>query len=151
MSDTFKQFVDNLPTNCLSVFDHFVGLALERSNCIFRYFYRIQRGINNKLEGILIIRFNFADLFAAILTSSTLENNSQNIPKKLWRNFKTLSQKLYSQNLPYPFSWEFSKISEETFFSAPLQHSPVVSKFRNLSWQNLVYVNHKDTNLCEPY
>ena len=133
------------------MFDHFVGLALERSNCIFRYFYRIQRGINNKLEGILIIRFNFADLFAAILTSSTLQNNSQNIPKKLWRNFKTLSQKLYSQNLPYPFSWEFSKISEETFFSAPLQHSPVVSKFRNLSWQNLVYVNHKDTNLCEPY
>ena len=28
-SDTFKQFVSNLPTNCLSVFDHFVGLALK--------------------------------------------------------------------------------------------------------------------------
>ena len=25
-----KQFVDKLPTNCLSVFDHFVGLALKR-------------------------------------------------------------------------------------------------------------------------
>ena len=24
-----KQFVGNLPTNCLSVFDHFVGLALK--------------------------------------------------------------------------------------------------------------------------
>ena len=24
---TLKQFVGNLPTNCLSVFDHFVGLA----------------------------------------------------------------------------------------------------------------------------
>ena len=28
-SDTLKQFVGKLPTNCLSVFDHFVGLALK--------------------------------------------------------------------------------------------------------------------------
>ena len=26
---TLKQFVGNLPTKCLSVFDHFVGLALN--------------------------------------------------------------------------------------------------------------------------
>ena len=29
-SNTFKQFVGKLSTNCLSVFDHFVGLALKR-------------------------------------------------------------------------------------------------------------------------
>ena len=28
-SNTLKQFVDKLPTNCLSVFDHFVNLALK--------------------------------------------------------------------------------------------------------------------------
>ena len=28
-SDTLKQFVDNLPTSCLSVFDHFLGFALK--------------------------------------------------------------------------------------------------------------------------
>ena len=28
-SNTLEQFVDKLPTNCLSVFDHFVGLARE--------------------------------------------------------------------------------------------------------------------------
>ena len=28
-SNTLKQFVGYLPTNCLSVFDHFVGLALK--------------------------------------------------------------------------------------------------------------------------
>ena len=28
-SNTFKQFVGNLPTNCVSVFDHFVGLVLK--------------------------------------------------------------------------------------------------------------------------
>ena len=35
-SNTLKQFVGNLPTNCLSVFDHFVGLALK--------------GLSNKIE-----------------------------------------------------------------------------------------------------
>ena len=29
LSNTLKQFVGKLPTNCLSVFDHFVGLPLE--------------------------------------------------------------------------------------------------------------------------
>ena len=28
-SNTLKQFVGKLPTNCLSMFDHFVGLALK--------------------------------------------------------------------------------------------------------------------------
>ena len=28
-SNTLKQFVRNLPTNCLSVFDHFVELAFK--------------------------------------------------------------------------------------------------------------------------
>ena len=28
-SSTLKQFVGKLPTNCLSVFDHFVALALK--------------------------------------------------------------------------------------------------------------------------
>ena len=28
-SNILKQFVSNLPTNCLSVFDHFVRLALK--------------------------------------------------------------------------------------------------------------------------
>ena len=31
-SNTLKQFVGNLPTNCLSVFDQFVGLALKVLN-----------------------------------------------------------------------------------------------------------------------
>ena len=33
-SDTLKQFVSNLTTNCLSVFDHFVGLALKKLSFI---------------------------------------------------------------------------------------------------------------------
>ena len=33
--NTLKQFIGNLPTNCLSVFDHFVGLALKGLICGF--------------------------------------------------------------------------------------------------------------------
>ena len=32
MVKQIKQFVDNLPTSCLSVFDLFVGLALKKVN-----------------------------------------------------------------------------------------------------------------------
>ena len=32
LSNTLKQFVGKLPTNCLSVLDHFVGLALKGLN-----------------------------------------------------------------------------------------------------------------------
>ena len=35
-SNTLKQFAGNLPTNCLSVFDHFVKLALKGLRCELR-------------------------------------------------------------------------------------------------------------------
>ena len=31
--NTLTQFVGNLPTNCLGVFDHFVGLAVKNKIC----------------------------------------------------------------------------------------------------------------------
>ena len=45
MSNTLKQFIDNLPTNCLSVFDHFVGLALKglrTTSCTFSLYFFVQ-------------------------------------------------------------------------------------------------------------
>ena len=35
-SNTLKQFVSNLPTNCLSVFDHFTGLV-PKGLSLFRW------------------------------------------------------------------------------------------------------------------
>ena len=35
MSNTLKQFVGKLPTNCLNVFDHFAGLAFKGLNQAF--------------------------------------------------------------------------------------------------------------------
>ena len=41
LSNTPKQFVSKLPTNCLSVFDHFVILVLKRLSvlCNKKYYY----------------------------------------------------------------------------------------------------------------
>ena len=36
-SNTLKQFVGKLTTNCLSVFDHFVGLALKELYHMFAF------------------------------------------------------------------------------------------------------------------
>ena len=41
-SNTLKQFVGNLATNCLSKFDHFVKLALERLKQIVNGLFRNQ-------------------------------------------------------------------------------------------------------------
>ena len=35
-SNSLKQFLGNLPTNCFSVFDHFVGLALKGLKSIMK-------------------------------------------------------------------------------------------------------------------
>ena len=40
-SNTFKQFVGKLPTNCLIVFDHFVKMALKRLRTFSVLFYRV--------------------------------------------------------------------------------------------------------------
>ena len=37
LSNTLKQFVGKLPTNCLSVFNHFVGLAFKGLTFALRY------------------------------------------------------------------------------------------------------------------
>ena len=38
--NTLRQFVGKWPTNCLSVFDHFVGLALKGLTLNFRHLIR---------------------------------------------------------------------------------------------------------------
>ena len=53
-SNTLKQFVGKLPTNCLRVFDHFVGLAFKRlkvdcMNAYQKHLFRKMIQIENKL------------------------------------------------------------------------------------------------------
>ena len=51
-SNTFKKFVGKLPTNCLSMFDHFVGLAFKGLDSISNIF---QETHDLVLTGPLII------------------------------------------------------------------------------------------------
>ena len=52
-SNTLNQFVGNLPTNCLSVFDHLVILALKGLNLIFRNIFKTSKcNIKKKLNKI---------------------------------------------------------------------------------------------------
>ena len=59
-SNTLKQFVGRLPTNCLSVFDHFVKLALKGLSA-FIYNFFINQGTDAYLQPSLIstIRWSF--------------------------------------------------------------------------------------------
>ena len=53
-SNTLKQFVGNLPTNCLSMFDHFVGLVLKGlRNCraCKKSYVSLQKNIKNIAHG----------------------------------------------------------------------------------------------------
>ena len=54
-SNTLKQFVGKLPTNCLSVFDHFVKLAFKGLTRNTHYFEFLQKCGGNKLQHILAL------------------------------------------------------------------------------------------------
>ena len=51
-SNTLKQFVGNLPTNCLSVFDHFVGLVLEGLSCRISLQYSQRKKKLNRRDSV---------------------------------------------------------------------------------------------------
>ena len=55
-SNTLKQFVGKLPTNCLSVFDHIVGLALKGLSSLRVVFYsgfKLIYGVDGELLALL--------------------------------------------------------------------------------------------------
>ena len=54
-SNTLKQFLGKLLTNCLSVFDHFVGLALKGLSIWINKTYHYLRGCNTELLGAILL------------------------------------------------------------------------------------------------
>ena len=55
-----KQDVGKLPTNCLSVFDHFVGLALKGLN---QKEYWPEIGVSNNHTITIIVQFEIKNVF----------------------------------------------------------------------------------------
>ena len=63
-SNTLKQFVDNLPTNCLSVFDHFVGLALKGlTKQMMKYYVKPGHCIPSIRRSYIVLVFSVATTF----------------------------------------------------------------------------------------
>ena len=46
-SNTLRQFVGKLPKNCLSVFDHFVGMALKELNKMVSSMFKVSAVTGN--------------------------------------------------------------------------------------------------------
>ena len=83
LSSTFKQYVSNLLTNCLSVFDHFVGFALKGLYLLFThifmrnvswniYIWHVQAKFYQKVSAILpyLIDYLFCSLVLYILSTT---------------------------------------------------------------------------------
>ena len=87
-SNTLKQFVDNVPTNCLSVFDHFVILALKGLNIEFR------RVVLSKI----FIRKNYG-ITRAILFS---ERRDRNLPFTSTYPVSVEKNSIYRQDKNHP-------------------------------------------------
>ena len=51
-SNTLKQFVGTLPMNCLSVFDHFVGLALKGLSTAYWKMHNIQWKVCTAIKSV---------------------------------------------------------------------------------------------------
>ena len=91
-SNTLKQFIGNLPTNCLGVFDHFVGLTLKelKNNkaltkisftlvrVFFMQLYEILHDLRRHIWGNLAV-FDFSLFLAQIVGWETKKQFCQQI------------------------------------------------------------------------
>ena len=92
-SNTLKQFIGNLPTNCLSVFGHFMGLVLkglmEPSESSPSFFSNIKRIWANLLMSVpleIIKTIGFSDDFRENRNYfAQFHSVSLNIKIKIWR------------------------------------------------------------------
>ena len=66
-SSTLKKFVGNLPTNCLSVFDHFVGLLLKGLIITARFLFCLFVG--KKLKEQVLMFFYSLEIITYLLSS----------------------------------------------------------------------------------
>ena len=104
-SNTPKQFIDKLCTNCLSVFDHFVGMALkELKNFVaqdsvlkcntrlsFYYRYLVEVMAWHKPCGFYALNTIFWVIWKYSLVEKKIK---QKIMKQIWSNKSTCLKKL---------------------------------------------------------
>ena len=85
-SNTLKQFVGNLPTNCLSVLDHFMRLALKGlSYALFKEGYIMS--LSYVMSELSYIRSKVA-MFKLFYVKVNFDFLTQNVGIKLWYTCK---------------------------------------------------------------
>ena len=96
--NTLKQFVGNLPTNCLSVFGHFVNLALKGLMLLFVKPY-IHKSYIHKLFVLFtskLILKQIQELFTTVLKAVTLTKKRDDINTPIWDTMLTITTFQYS-------------------------------------------------------
>ena len=102
--NTLKQFVGNLPTNCLSVFGHFMGFALKRlilSNKPFslKNTYAIETGLSDLHKSCQKCKGFHNETFLASLRHE-LNVQGQNKKKKGLDAFSTICAEIFDYHAP---------------------------------------------------
>ena len=108
-SNTLKEFVGKLPTNCLSVFDHFVGLALKG--------LKNTRALTSFTQRLFL---SIPSLFASIMSKANVKGIQNSIFGRYCNNFhfKFYFCYLYKEDWILfsclPIDWNLFKIIKHT-------------------------------------
>ena len=104
-SNTLKQFVGNLPKNCLSVFDHFVKSALKENIDLFLHHKRLTPDEIGNGAIFTCAGFSFALIWTKrsifVFDSHSRNNQGFHIPKSEFHSIKELNlfiMKHYEKN-----------------------------------------------------
>ena len=95
--NTLKQFVGNLPTNCLSVFGHFVDLVLKG---LKPWKLSVKKLFCNEIVRCQLAslqRNSFIHPFSSILSSFPQNASRLLLPKRLWKFWMCASTILFSR------------------------------------------------------
>ena len=130
-SNTLKQFIGNLPTNCLSVFDHFVKLALK--------------GLKDQCSWKLISQFIFftSHIAASAMKDANLYSFGRNFTLTMITVFKNKFSVFGTITVKESFVWFFNftilmkfkvagRMKNEFNYKWDGKHSLIIQKMLNL-------------------
>ena len=127
-SNTLKEFFINLPANCLSVFDHFWELALER----LRFWVKITLNIINRNKGLIdfyvieLTLFYFSRMKYNRSVSWEILQKYKFIPNLYWFNLFYVQVHIFlifnSIYLEYKDTWQNMMVSQ-AFTGATYDHT----------------------------
>ena len=119
-SNTPKQFVGKLPTNCLSVFDHFSGLALKGLS-LFRFIkssFKCFYFINSLFKRKSVLKLTQVSIKSAISLSvlSQMFQNKGGLTRKEWRKIAGWPFFIIMHERVKTYLWRLRKKCRQSWF-----------------------------------